>query len=55
VPSKKPTDKEEGEARAKAFEQMYKESHPDGPYPSVRTEARAKTAAASREELKSLL
>ena len=34
----KPSDKEEGTARAKAFEQEYKSSHPDGPYRPVETE-----------------
>lgn len=33
--SKKATSKEEGDAVAKAFEQMYKQSHPNGPYPPV--------------------
>ena len=32
MPSENPDDKKEGEARAKAFEQMYKESHSNGPY-----------------------
>jgi hypothetical protein len=27
--------KKEGDARAKAFEQAYMESHPNGPYPPV--------------------
>jgi hypothetical protein len=27
--------KEKGDTVAKAFERMYKESHPDGPYPQV--------------------
>ena len=31
----KPTEKDEGDSRAKAFEKMYKGSHPDGPYPSL--------------------
>ena len=28
-------DKEKGDAAARAFEQMYKETHPNGPYPPV--------------------
>jgi hypothetical protein len=35
VPSEKPIAQKEGDAIAKAFEQMYKDSHPDGPYPPV--------------------
>jgi hypothetical protein len=35
VPSEKPAAQKEGDAIAKAFEQMYKESHPNGPYPPV--------------------
>ena len=31
----KPAGQEEGDARAKAFEQAYKESHPNGPYLKV--------------------
>ena len=37
----KPADKEEGTARAKAFEQEYKSSHPDGPYPLVEVKPKA--------------
>ena len=31
----KPAGQEEGDARAKAFEQAYKASHPNGTYPPV--------------------
>ncbi len=37
----KPTSQEEGEAIAKAFEQAYKQSHPNGPYPSVELKPKA--------------
>ena len=30
--AEEPAKKEEGEARARAFEREYKDSHPDGPY-----------------------
>jgi len=38
----KPTGKEEGDARAKAFEQAYKETHPNGPYLRVELKPRPK-------------
>lgn len=38
----KPTDKDEGDARASAFEKMYKDSHPDGPYPPVELKLKLK-------------
>jgi hypothetical protein len=31
----KPANQDEGNARAKAFERAYKESHPNGPYPTL--------------------
>jgi hypothetical protein len=33
--SEKPVSKEEADSRARAFEEMYRESHPEGPYPPV--------------------
>jgi hypothetical protein len=33
--SPKPSEKKVGDEVAKAFEQEYKESHPNGPYPSL--------------------
>ena len=49
--SEKPADKEEGDARAKAFEKEYNESHPNGPYPPVELKL---NPAASREPKDSL-
>jgi len=40
--SEKPLSKEEAEARAKAFEEMYKTSHPNGPYAPVEIAKREK-------------
>ena len=33
--------RKEGETRARAFVQMYKDSHPDGPYPALEVEPRS--------------
>jgi len=38
----KPTGQEEGDTRAKAFEQAYKETHPNGPYLRVEPKPRPK-------------
>jgi len=42
----KPADQAEGDARAKAFEQAYKQSHPDGPYPPVEIKPKSESKEA---------
>jgi hypothetical protein len=39
-PKARVTGHEEGDAVAKAFEQEYEDSHPDGPYPPVELKPR---------------
>jgi len=36
----------EGDSRAEAFEEEYKQSHPDGPYPPVETKSKPETKPA---------
>jgi hypothetical protein len=38
------TSKEEGDLRAKALEQAYRESHPNGPYPKMEVKPQPKVA-----------
>jgi hypothetical protein len=40
--SSEPVKKEEMEAEAKALEQAYKETHPNGPYPPVEVKPKPK-------------
>ena len=49
VSSEKPAAKEEGEARAKAFERMYRESHPNGPYPPVELKPKSESQLPAKE------
>ena len=39
------SDAQEGETRAKAFDQAYKDTHPNGPFPAIEVKPKTKPKA----------